>query len=202
MPGRPALYDQPAAGASKPLFRGIANSIASSRAYALPLPPSIVYTYAWSSCRTDAHEFASAPPAVIPSTHIEAAAPWAFKGPGTPEEFYDAEAHIPAQPPPPRQNARLSFPHEDQGWCRSTQPPPRQGSPQDRCLCRLPRLDQISCQCTDHAGRQHPHPGDASSHSSTTPSLSGLVIELTPLRGLICVRCHLVLTRKVSPVQS
>src|SRR6266849_9660747 len=57
-----------------------------------------------------------------------------------PQEFCHAEAYLPTQPPPPGQDPRLPFPHEDQGGCRRPQPPSRQGPSQDCRQRRFPRL--------------------------------------------------------------
>jgi len=53
--------------------------------------------------------------------------------------FY-AETHFSTQPPPSQQGPRIPGPYGHQGRRRRPQPPPRQGPPQDRRLCRLPRL--------------------------------------------------------------
>ncbi len=45
--------------------------------------------------------------------------------PGCPQ--VDHEAHLPAEQPPPREDPRLPFPHEDQEWPLGAQASPRQG---------------------------------------------------------------------------
>jgi hypothetical protein len=74
------------------------------------------------------------------STHIQAQAP-SLQDSGCLQEIkFHAQAYLSAKPPPPRQDPRLSLPHEVQSRCRRTEPPPRQGTAQDRGLGRIPRL--------------------------------------------------------------
>ena len=56
----------------------------------------------------------------------------------------DAEAHISTESPPPRQDAWLPDPHEDQGGPGRTVAPSRQGPQARVCQPRLPRLTPVT----------------------------------------------------------
>ncbi len=56
------------------------------------------------------------------------------------QDNHHAQAHVPTQPSSSQQGTRLSRSHGLEGRTSCTQPPSREGSSQDRCIRRLPRL--------------------------------------------------------------
>ena len=56
----------------------------------------------------------------------------------------DAEAHISTESPPPRQDAWLQGPHEEQSWAGRIVAPSRQGPQARLCQRRLPRLTLVA----------------------------------------------------------
>lgn len=59
---------------------------------------------------------------------------------------FHAQAHISTQPPPPRQDSRISCAHEDQERGRGAEPPPRRGPQAGFSQRRTPRLGKLRPQ--------------------------------------------------------
>jgi hypothetical protein len=61
------------------------------------------------------------------------------------ERISNAQAHISTQPPPPREDTRLSRPHEDQERSCRVEPSPRRWSQACGRQRRIPRLSPADC---------------------------------------------------------
>jgi hypothetical protein len=57
--------------------------------------------------------------------------------------FFHAETHIPAEPPPPLEGARLSHAHEDEAGPRGHLPAPGQRAQAGFCKARISRIGRL-----------------------------------------------------------